>query len=275
MKFQKKSSSPETHSLRTFDVIRFETSSDEKIHEQVQVAVEDSITIDVRDVGAYTIMCSKTDTVPLAAGFILSEGIIGSMEDIEDISECMDAVGVVNVKLRDPASVSTRGRNLTVSSSCGLCGSRESIDSIISGIGPVHGNEKIKYGLLVDSVEKMRAKQEAFRYTGGTHAAAVFDAEGGLLSLGEDVGRHNALDKASGKCLLGGTLDRACFATLSGRLSLEMIIKAARARLQILAAVSAPSSLAVESARRLNITVCGFTRGSRITVFSHPDRVLL
>ena len=109
--------------------------------------------------------------------------------------------------------------------------------------------------------------------TGGTHAAGVFDTNGRTLSFAEDLGRHNAMDKAIGKCLLDGLLTDGCGISLSGRASFEMVSKAARAKLELVASVSAPSSLAIEAAERAGITLCGFVRSGCANVYTHPERI--
>jgi FdhD protein len=119
----------------------------------------------------------------------------------------------------------------------------------------------------------MRGRQAIFARTGGTHAAALFNAKGTLLALAEDLGRHNALDKVIGHCLLHNLPSAGCCVLLSGRVSLEMVTKSARAGIELVAAVSAPSSMAINAARLVGITLCGFVRGDRLTAFSHPGRL--
>jgi FdhD protein len=122
--------------------------------------------------------------------------------------------------------------------------------------------------------QEMHGRQQLFSRTGGTHAAGIFNADGTLLAMAEDLGRHNALDKAIGKCLLRNLPLAGCGAMLSGRVSLELVAKALRAGLEIMAAVSAPSSVAIDAAERCNITLCGFVRGERATVYTHPRRIV-
>ena len=119
----------------------------------------------------------------------------------------------------------------------------------------------------------MEQNQFLHKKTGGTHSAALFDGQGRVLSQGEDVGRHNALDKAVGKMVLAGQETAGCAAALSGRVSLEMALKAARAGVELIAAVSSPTSLALEAAERCGITVCAFVRGARASAYTYPERV--
>ncbi len=128
--------------------------------------------------------------------------------------------------------------------------------------------------MLVVAARDMQARQELFQRTGGTHAAGILSAKGELIALGEDIGRHNALDKAIGRCILGKRPTDGCGLVLSGRVSVELIVKAARAGIELVAAVSAPSSLAIDAAKRCNITLCGFVRDTRATVYTHPHRII-
>jgi len=121
---------------------------------------------------------------------------------------------------------------------------------------------------------QMRQGQQIFEQTGGSHAAAIFDQSGQVLAVAEDLGRHNALDKAIGMVLLHRGSVVGCGVVLSSRLSLEMVLKAVRTGLQMLLAVSAPTSLAIEVADKFGVTLCGFVRGRRATVYTHPQRVL-
>jgi FdhD protein len=125
---------------------------------------------------------------------------------------------------------------------------------------------------LMNLSELLRQKQLLFQRTGGTHAAALF-RDNQILTVSEDLGRHNAFDKAIGSCLLNRVSTKGTVAILSGRVSFEMVVKAARAGIEIIAAVSAPSSLALEAAQRCQITLCGFVRGSEATIYTHPQRV--
>jgi FdhD protein len=273
MKYQKKAPFPETGSMRTLEAIRLEGPRGRPEKEECQVPVEEALSLAIEGIGTFTLMCTPTDTVPLAAGFALTEGIIESGDDIASISECMETPGVIRLILKDPASVDVGKRNLIVSSSCSLCGGRETVADIFSRISPVPSGSEASLDFLLNAIHSMRSRQTLFRHTGGTHGAALLDREGAIMALAEDVGRHNALDKAIGKCLLGKIPTAGGIATLSSRLSLEMVAKAAKAGLEIVAGVSAATSLAVRAAERFNITLCGFARDDRITIFAHPKRI--
>ena len=261
---------PDAAGLERVPAQRVDTTTGEPADERCAVVVETPLTIMVDQVGSFTIMCTPCDVEALAVGFAFSEGLICSADEIV---ECVYRPGqqVVGLQLEDPAQLGP-GRNLIVTSSCGLCGSRN-IDALRAGQFAVGDSLRLPAASLRSAAEQMRTVQRLFSQTGGTHAAAIFDADGRLLAFAEDIGRHNALDKAIGKCLLDGVPLSGQAAILSGRVSLELVAKAARARLEVVAGVSAPSSLAVEVAQRCRITLCGFVREQRATVFSHSHRI--
>jgi FdhD protein len=238
-----------------------------------EVIVEAPLTLDVQGVGPYTILAAPTDSIPLTVGFLFAEGIIGGVEDIVLLQRCEDDAGVIRVRLADPSAAAGRERNLMVVSACGLCGS-QSIDELLGEL-PRAGEELVVApAVLRQAVTAMRERQDLFRQTGGAHAAALFDRQGAVVSFAEDIGRHNALDKAVGKCLLESRAPAGHGAALSGRVSLELVAKCARAGIELIAAVSAPTSLALDAAERCNITLCAFVRETRATVYCHPQRIL-
>ena len=156
-------------------------------------------------------------------------------------------------------------------SSCGICGRTELGDTSFNGES-IDNNDKIDISLLNSLFEKMNVMQSDFHQSGGTHAAAIFSINGKLLCSMEDIGRHNAVDKVIGKLILLKTLDNATILTVSGRVSYEIIIKCFKAKIPFLAAVSAPSSLAVDFAKELGITLFAFCRDGRATCYSHSQR---
>lgn len=217
----------------------------------------------------------------LAAGFLHTEGLLSSRDEIVTIRYCgleepaEQRFNIVTVELSRPFDPGVFQRNFFATSSCGICG-KASIDQVevnaaLLGQGPVVGPAVVER-----LPSAMRDAQELFDATGGLHAAGLFDAEGELLSLREDVGRHNAMDKLVGHELLEGHLplsDRVVL--VSGRASFELVQKAAVAGIPILCAVSAPSTLAVDAARRLGLTLVAFLRGRRFNVYTHPERLAL
>jgi len=253
--------------------IRWSASTGKGEVQECHLAVEDILTIDVKDVGSFTVTCTPVEVIPLAVGFAFSEGIIESVDNVYTVARCLYEPNVIRMQIDDPSRAKLTGRNLIVSSSCGLCGGQKAVEDVLSGMKPVLNTLTVNCEMLHAMMARMSAQQQLFSTTGGTHAAAIFSPEGEILSCAEDVGRHNALDKAIGKCLLERRPTAGCGVVLSGRTSLEMITKAGRAGIEVIAAVSAPSSLGVQAAERLNVTLCCFVRGERATVFTHPERV--
>jgi FdhD protein len=217
----------------------------------------------------------------LAAGFLYGEGIVSSPEDIKKISYCVDVdaeqqYNIVNVELcggrrYDPRPLE---RHFYTTSACGVCG-KASLDQLeLRGCPVIPPGPEIAAEKIYSLPEKLREAQGLFEATGGLHAAALFDSEGDLLALREDVGRHNATDKLIGWALLDGRLPLSDHAVMvSGRSSFEILQKCLTAGVPIVCAISAPSSLAVEVARRFNITLVGFLRGNRFNIYSAPERV--
>jgi FdhD protein len=158
-------------------------------------------------------------------------------------------------------------------SSCGACGS-ENLKKRIDALPGVGDSLRIEAGLLRSVYDALHRSQSLFNVCGGTHAAAVFDTAGKIIACAEDIGRHNALDKAIGKCLLNDIQMAGRGAALTSRLSLEMVSRCARAGIELITAVSAPTSMAIDVARKCNITLCAFVRETRATIFTHPARVI-
>jgi FdhD protein len=217
----------------------------------------------------------------LAAGFLHSEGLLSSPAELAEIKYCTDielgeqAYNVVTVHLRRPFEAELVQRNFGVTSACGVCG-KASIDSIEVASAPLREGPVVQATTIAELPERLRAAQRTFDRTGGLHATGLFTAEGELVLVREDVGRHNALDKAIGNRLLAGeTPLGGTVALVSGRASFELVQKAAVAGIPMLCAVGAPSSLAVDAARRLGLTLVGFLRDGRFNVYSGASRVAL
>lgn len=215
----------------------------------------------------------------LAAGFLFTEGLVESAGEIATMRYCgleepaEQRFNIVTVELRRPFDPGRLERNFYATSSCGICG-KASIDQVEVRTEPVAPGPLVEPGLIEGLPLALREGQELFDATGGLHAAGLFDADGALLALREDVGRHNAMDKLVGHELLEGRLPAAGRIVLvSGRASFELVQKAAVAGIPIFCAVSAPSTLAVETARRLGMTLVAFLRGRRFNVYAHPERI--
>jgi FdhD protein len=215
----------------------------------------------------------------LAAGFLFSEGLVDGADAIARIRYCTDApqqYNVVSVYLApgadfDPLLLS---RNFYTTSSCGVCG-KASIEAVMgTACARIAGGPTVDAELLVSLPARLREAQRVFERTGGLHGAAQFTAEGELVRVREDVGRHNALDKLVGAALLGGELPLAdSIVLVSGRLSFELVQKAARAGVPVLAGVSAPSSLAVALAEQVGMTLAGFVRDPGFNVYAGGERI--
>ena len=215
--------------------------------------------------------------IELAVGFLHGEGILSSREDYAEGRICGPVGNVVRIQLSasaawDPGRLQ---RNFYTTSSCGVCGNA-SLDAVerMMRSPTVDGALSVSATLLESLSDRARAGQDVFRETGGLHASCLFDAEGRLLELREDVGRHNALDKLIGARLLAGELPLSrSILFLSGRASFELLQKSAAAGIPVVAAVGAPSSLAIDLARRTGILLVGFLRGRSFNVYAHRERL--
>ncbi|UCG51713.1 MAG: formate dehydrogenase accessory sulfurtransferase FdhD [Candidatus Latescibacterota bacterium] len=250
-------------------------ASKQSEEEDVLVVEETAVTIDIGGSETYTVLCTPTDLRAMAAGFLFTEGLLERVSDIKALRKCKDDPHMLRVQLAgDVPRDRDAGRNLLIVSSCGVCGS-ENLKERLDALPRVGDTLRVRAEVLRSVNGALRKRQKLFEACGGTHAAAVFDRDGTILSCVEDVGRHNALDKAVGKCLLAGIETAGRGVALSGRLSLEMVAKCARVGIEVVTAVSAPTSLAIDVGRSCNITLCAFVRETRATVFTHPSRVIV
>ena len=226
-------------------------------------------------------MRTPGDDFELAAGFLFAEGLVADRRDIQEISYCsgdeQQEYNLLEVRLAPDASFDAGllNRNFYMTSSCGVCG-KASLEAIeVQGCAPIaDGTMSVRADVLTGLPDALRIAQPVFEKTGGIHASGLFDVEGRLLALREDVGRHNALDKLIGREFLSGRLPLADRIVLvSGRTSFELLQKATMAGVPVVVAVGAPSSLAVELARRFNVTLVGFTRATGFNVYAGRARV--
>ncbi|CAL9604582.1 formate dehydrogenase accessory sulfurtransferase FdhD [Streptomyces albus] len=232
-------------------------------------------------------MRTPGDDFALAAGFLVSEGVIGSAEELATIVYCGGArdeggntYNVVDVRLAPgvPVPDVSLERNVYTTSSCGLCG-KASLDAVRTTARwrlDAGRPREVTTGLLSALPDRLRAAQRVFDRTGGLHAAGLFSPEGELLDVREDVGRHNAVDKLVGNAVRAGGLPlRDALLMVSGRASFELVQKAVMAGVPLLAAVSAPSSLAVDLAEEAGLTLVGFLRGASMNIYTGAHRLLL
>jgi FdhD protein len=244
-----------------------------------RAAVEEPLEIRLHGRPFAVIMRTPGADRELAAGFLLSESVIGGPDDLGAIAYCQDAENVLNVTLAGAAAAAldetlAARRQVTTNASCGLCG-RLTIESLTVNRPPLTAVFTIGAPVLAALPERLREAQRIFDQTGGLHAAGLFSADGRLLTMAEDVGRHNAVDKVVGRQLLAEALPiDAAVLCVSGRTSYEIVQKAFLAGISIVAAVSAPSSLAIDLARASGIALAGFVRGSTFTIYTHPERIV-
>lgn len=276
------------HQTCTKQVIRWNQSKPTSVEDEL--VVEEPLEIRVGEQSLIVVMRTPGHDFELAAGFLYTESLIKSVDDIEIIAYCDDAdektnghgkgletmQNIVNVRLIEELDIEEQQgwqRNFHANASCGLCG-KMTIESVKHQVNPLdsvfHLNQTVFYKLN----DRLRAAQSVFEKTGGLHAAGLFDENGELLIVREDIGRHNAVDKVIGQALLSEMLplDKHIL-MVSGRASFEIVQKALFARIPIVVAVSAASTLAVDLADEGNLTLIGFMRGERMAVYSHPDRI--
>lgn len=245
------------------------------------VAREEPLEIRVKGESIVVTMRTPGHDEELAIGFLLAEGVITNSSDVLEIAYCQQGEAslhknILNVFLSPEVEINLDRlkRNVYASSSCGLCG-KASIESLQNIFEPLN---KIETVISVDKIltldQKLRAKQSTFDKTGGLHAAGIFDRNGELLVLREDIGRHNAVDKILGHLFLKNRMPlEDCVLMVSGRASFEIIQKSLAGRVGIICAVSAPSSLAVDMAKESGQTLIGFLRERKFNVYSHKERI--
>ena len=239
------------------------------------LAVEEPLEIRVAGQPLSVTMRTPGDDLDLTAGFLAAEGIIAAPADLAGITMCAGNVAEVTLAPGVSLPLHQLRRNFLTSSACGVCG-KDSIDAIrLRSRYDVSADPlRITPATLAGLPGRLRAAQRVFASTGGLHAAGVFQADGTLLVIREDMGRHNAVDKVIGWALRGGRLPLAgCVLLVSGRASFELTQKAVMAGLPVLAAVSAPSSLAAELAAESGLTLVGFLRGESMNVYAGAQRV--
>jgi FdhD protein len=241
------------------------------------LAVEEPLEIRLGSRSFAITMRTPGHDLELAVGFLFSEGVIRDAGQIRTLHSLEDDSNIVMVELADGVQQPDRQieRNHLVTSACGVCG-KSSLDALTSNACPALSADclKIAATTIYQLAGHLREAQTVFESTGGLHAAAVFNDAGELLSLREDVGRHNAVDKLIGSAVLKGeTPLKDSIMLVSGRASFELVQKALMAGIPVLAAVGAPSSLAHATAERGGMTLIGFLRDSRFNVYTHGDRI--
>lgn len=260
--------------VRSVPIIRIRDGSASAINDDV--AVEEPLEIRVEGHTLSIVMRTPGHDRELAAGYLLAEGIIRSARDLFDVSQCgVGMESIVDVALRDPSQYQPEAfaRNVWTSSSCGLCGTTV-IGDILRKRRPLRDTMSVPAELLYGLPKAWKDAQPGFHRTGGLHACALFDSRGTLESIREDVGRHNALDKLIGHAVFSKSVPlKQRILLLSGRISFEMVQKAHAARIPIVAGLGAPTSLAVDFARKAKMTLAGFLKDSGMNVYSGAERI--
>lgn len=253
-----------------------------------ELVVEEPLEIRVGQQSLIVVMRTPGHDFELAAGFLYTESLIASGDDIEIIAYCDEESpetqpaglsslqNIVNVRLVEELDFETQSgwqRNFHANASCGLCG-KMTIESVRQQVPPLNSGFRVNQNVLYKLNDRLRKAQSVFEKTGGLHAAGLFNEEGELLIVREDIGRHNAVDKVIGQAVLADLvpLDRHIL-MVSGRASFEIVQKALFARIPIIVAVSAASTLAVDLAKEGNLTLVGFMRGQSMAVYSCPERI--
>ena len=262
---------------REYQTVKFSGVEVEKSSDIL--TVEEPLQININNSAFTMTMRSPGDDLHLIRGMLHSEDIIRESQFIPEIilqTENKDGV-VSKVNVNIPENQLGKGisnsRSLLSVSSCGICGKTEVGDLAFMGKN-ISSSFRVSVADIEQAFSEMSKRQLAFKKSGGTHAAACFNDQNELISIKEDIGRHNAVDKVIGELIYNNELNNAQIMTVSGRISYEIIIKCFKAGIPILAAVSAPSSLAVDYAKELGITLFGFCRENRVTCYSYPQRVV-
>ena len=256
--------------------IKTESGVPMEVHDDL--TVEEGLRISVNGKPLTVTMRTPGNDLELVHGLLFSEDIYTDTETrLEAILDSENKQGTVtglNLHIDEEklGSGYLNGRNFLSVASCGICGKTD-LDQPTSNAHEL-GDLEISTELVEQMFSSMNSSQQTFKQSGGSHAAAAFNQKGEQLSIMEDIGRHNAVDKVIGDLILKKSLSEAKTLTVSGRISYEIVVKAFRARIPLLAAVSAPSSLAVDFAKELGITLLAFCRGDKLTCYSHPQRLL-
>jgi FdhD protein len=244
------------------------------------VTREEPLEIQIGGAPLAVIMRTPGHDEELAWGFLRTERVIDDPSQVQSIRHCATAPSpeaegnVLQIVLRPGVTLDLERlrRNLYASSSCGICG-KAAIENVLHSAPPVVDESSVDIGVLYELPDRLRSEQSVFSRTGGLHAAGVFSLDGRAVVVREDVGRHNAVDKVVGWATLRGVSLGGHILLVSGRTSYEIVQKALAARIPIVAAVSAPSSLAVDLARRADMTLAGFVRGHHLSLYAGAERV--
>lgn len=263
--------------MREVQVSRIDFSTQKMEQRGDFVAEEVPLHIFLNQVHYVTILCSPYELKELSVGHLLSEGVLKSINEVEEIrleaGKCRIR-SKLGINIQKRISVSQPFSRLIVSA----CGSPNywPLPKLIDRLGLLESplGVTIEAGIILESVRRLNTLAETFKKTGGVHIAALFSADGELLAYSEDVGRHNAVDKVIGSGAFWKIDFKSCFLASSGRLTGDIVLKAARMRIPVIASMAAAISSGVEVAQRMGMTLIGFVRGKRMSIYTHPERVV-
>jgi FdhD protein len=261
--------------VRQVDITKIDLSSGKTQKIIDSIAEEVPLHLFVNNTFWATILCSPTDLKELSVGHLLSEGIIKSIDEIDEVT-LKEKENTCIVKLKPEVKVEDRVQvsRLHARVILSACGSGSPYQ--YKGMVPkVESGLTVKAKVIFDSVNQLNFKAEGFKQTGGLHVAAIYQGDGTLVSLAEDVGRHNAVDKVIGMAALKKVDFSKCFVTLSGRISGDVAFKAAKVGLPIVASLAAALSSGITTAQESNVTLAGFVRGKRLNIYTSPQRIII
>jgi FdhD protein len=257
------------------NIVKIDLST-RKVHNAVDnIAEEKPFHLFVNTTFWATILCSPMNLKEMAVGHLLDEGVVESTEEITQVV-LKESESSCQVKLRADINVENRVRlsrlhTRVITSACGS----NALYQYVGATPKVKSSLKANAQIIFDSVNQLNFKAEGFRQTGGFHVAAIYRGNGSLVALAEDVGRHNAVDKAIGMTALNKVDFSECFLALSGRISGDVAFKAAKVGLPIIASIAAALSSGIEFAKASNLTLIGFVRGKRMNIYTNMERVVL
>jgi len=264
--------------MQEVEVSRIDLPTKTLEHKKDLVAEESPLHILLNQTHYVTILCTPSQLKELAVGHLLSEGLLKSTEEIREVH--LESGGKCTVRLKPPRvsiekqiAMAQPFARLIVSA----CGSTDywPISKLMDRLNlPKRvAGFNVEAKILLESVKQLNKLAEVFRKTGGVHVAAIYSREGKLITLAEDVGRHNAVDKVIGECALRSTNFKNCFVALSGRLTGDIVLKAARMQIPIVVSMAAAINSGIEVAKRTGITLIGFARGNRMNAYTHTERI--
>lgn len=239
---------------------------------EVSVVREEPLTVFLNNTELATMICSPSAYKELTVGFLISEGLLHKPEDLKEI-RLQEEMGVIWVETNEPVPQTANFLRRHIASCCGKGRAGLYFINDAQQLEPIASNQKFKADDLLRLIELLNQGSDTFKLTGGVHSAALGD-EKGLVAMYEDIGRHNAVDKVLGHAFLNRVDTSSKCLILSGRIASEILIKGARANIPLILSRSAPTELTLKLADELEITVVGFARGERLTIYTNPERVI-